>query len=45
MKKLLAVLLATVMTMSLLTACSSNKAAETTKETEAYVTLLFLNYK
>ena len=35
MKKLLAVLLATVMTMSLLTACSSNKAAETTKETEA----------
>ena len=35
MKKLLAVLLATVMTMSLLTACSSNKAAETTKETDA----------
>ena len=35
MKKLLAVLLATVMTMSLLTACSSNKTAETTKETEA----------
>ena len=35
MKKLLAVLLATVMTMSLLTACGSSKTAETTKETEA----------